>query len=105
MSIDYIVSGHEDLTEYHDPEGVNKPKPYIYLQAAKKLGVTPSECIAIEDSGPGIQSAADAGCYTVAIPTEYTAQHDFSHAHLLLNTLSGIDIETFFKKIPEKPKI
>lgn len=32
---DVILSGHDDLTEYADPEGVNKPNPYIYLHAAK----------------------------------------------------------------------
>lgn len=32
------------------PEGVNKPKPYIYLHAAKILGLSPDERVVIEDS-------------------------------------------------------
>jgi beta-phosphoglucomutase-like phosphatase (HAD superfamily) len=30
---DIVLSGQEDLTDYSDPEGVNKPKPYIYQHA------------------------------------------------------------------------
>ena len=45
-----------------------KPMPDIYLYAAKKLGLAPSECLALEDSPNGARSAASAGCKTVLIP-------------------------------------
>ena len=38
-----------------------KPDPEIFLLAAKKLGVKPEECIAIEDSQAGCEAAASAG--------------------------------------------
>ena len=84
-----IVSA-DDLTEYSDPEGVNKPKPYIYLQAAKLLELRPEQCAAIEDSRTGISSAVSAGCIAVAIPNTYTAQQDLSHAHL--KVISFVDM-------------
>lgn len=96
---DVILSGSEDLSDYHDGEGTNKPKPYIYQQAAKLLGVLPSECVAIEDSGTGVASAVGAGCITIAIPNIATAHHDFSRVHLKLESFSGIDIHHFFEVI------
>ncbi len=43
-----------------------KPDPEPYLLAMEKLGITPNDCIAVEDSYSGIKSATDAGIYTVA---------------------------------------
>ena len=96
---DVILSGSEDLSDYQDDEGTNKPKPYIYQQAAKLLGVLPSECVAIEDSGTGVYSAASAGCITIAIPNIGTTYHDFSRAHLKIESFSGIDVQNFFELI------
>ena len=45
-----------------------KPKPDIYLYAAKELGLAPEECIALEDSPNGVKSAASAGCITIMVP-------------------------------------
>jgi len=45
-----------------------KPKPDIYLYAAKQLGLAPRECIAVEDSPNGVISAGTAGCFTVMVP-------------------------------------
>ncbi len=45
-----------------------KPDPEIYLAASKALGLTPEECMALEDSPNGIRSAHDAGCMAVMIP-------------------------------------
>ena len=38
---DVIVSGSDDLESYVDPEGKNKPKPYIYMEVAKRLAYLP----------------------------------------------------------------
>lgn len=45
-----------------------KPKPDIYLYAARELGLSPGECLALEDSPNGVRSAASAGCVTVMVP-------------------------------------
>lgn len=45
-----------------------KPHPEPYLRAAELLGVEASECIAIEDSGTGANSANAAGCQVVVVP-------------------------------------
>lgn len=96
---DVILSGRDDLSEYQDAEGTNKPKPYIYLKTAKMLGFKPEECIAIEDSKTGVSSAVNAGCFTIAIPNHYTQQHDLSHAHMTFESFAGIGVNDFFKMI------
>jgi HAD superfamily hydrolase (TIGR01509 family) len=45
-----------------------KPAPDVYREAARRLGVEPARCAAIEDSGNGIRSAHAAGMCVVAIP-------------------------------------
>ena len=47
-----------------------KPEPDIYELAAKEIGLTPQECLAIEDSPSGLLSANRAGCYPVMIPDQ-----------------------------------
>jgi HAD superfamily hydrolase (TIGR01509 family) len=45
-----------------------KPAPDVYLEAARRLGVDPTRCAAVEDSHAGIRSAKSAGMRVVAIP-------------------------------------
>ena len=45
-----------------------KPAPDVFLEAARRLGVEPERCAAIEDSGNGIRSARSAGMRVIAIP-------------------------------------
>lgn len=96
---DTVLSGHEDLSDYSDPEGVNKPKPYIYQEAAKILGVLPSECVVIEDSHTGVTAGINAGCITIAIPSEYSKTHDLSKASLRLESLKGFTIDSFLEMV------
>ena len=45
-----------------------KPAPDVYLEAAARLGVAPTACVAVEDSGNGLKAAAAAGMRVVAVP-------------------------------------
>ena len=53
-------------TGYDVPKG--KPEPDIYLYGAASLGLSPGECLAIEDSPAGLLSAFRAGCLPVMVP-------------------------------------
>ncbi len=48
-----------------------KPAPDVYLEAAKRLGVAPARCAAVEDSANGIRSAAAAGMTVIAVPDSH----------------------------------
>jgi HAD superfamily hydrolase (TIGR01509 family) len=45
-----------------------KPAPDIYLKVVSLLGVTPEECLALEDSPNGVTAAYKAGCKVIMIP-------------------------------------
>jgi HAD superfamily hydrolase (TIGR01509 family) len=45
-----------------------KPAPDIYLLAAQRLGVPPSQCLVLEDSIPGVRAALAAGMTPIQIP-------------------------------------
>ena len=45
-----------------------KPDPEPYLLGAKLLGVSPEQCVVLEDSPNGIAAAEAAGCTVVAVP-------------------------------------
>lgn len=81
---DVILSGKDDLKSYHNPLGVNKPQPYIYLEMCHLLGLNPNECLVIEDSEAGVISAKTAGCLVIAVPTQWTQQQNFGMADLIL---------------------
>lgn len=45
-----------------------KPAPDIYLEAARRLGLDPAECAAVEDSVNGVRAALAAGMETYMVP-------------------------------------
>jgi beta-phosphoglucomutase len=51
-----------------------KPDPEIYLLAASRLGVSPGECLVIEDSTAGVQAGMAAGMRVVALATPLTGR-------------------------------
>ncbi|WP_245574100.1 HAD family hydrolase [Amycolatopsis nigrescens] len=51
-------------------DGLNKPHPRPYLKAAELLGADPARTVAVEDSPPGAESAAAAGCAVLVVPND-----------------------------------
>lgn len=54
-----------------------KPAPDIFLEAARRLGVDPADCVVLEDSVPGCEAAHAAGMVAVACPGPVTAGLEF----------------------------
>jgi HAD superfamily hydrolase (TIGR01509 family) len=75
--------------------GAGKPAPDVYLEAAKRLDVDPSACVAIEDSTNGIRSAHAAGMAVVAVPNkDFPPEPDaLALAPLVLDSLEEISPE------------
>ena len=69
-----------------------KPAPDVYLEAAKRLGITPTSCAAIEDSSNGLRSAAAAGMTVIAVPRpEYPPAKDaLEKAQAVLTSLTTL---------------
>jgi HAD superfamily hydrolase (TIGR01509 family) len=53
-----------------------KPFPDVYLEAARRLGVEPTECVAVEDSTNGLRAAATAGMEVLALPNRHVPPSD-----------------------------
>lgn len=73
-------SGYFNAVVSGDDIARNKPAPDIYLEGARRLGVPPALCLALEDSPPGAQAAAAAGMLVVAVPNRYTQGLSFPGA-------------------------
>jgi HAD superfamily hydrolase (TIGR01509 family) len=68
------------LVSAKDPECKHgKPEPDVFVLAARRIGVEPSECVVLEDAVTGMQAAAKAGCQIVAVGSTFTVQHLREH--------------------------
>ena len=47
-----------------------KPSPDMYLEAARQVGLDPSECLVFEDSYNGMLGAVTAGCRVIGLHSE-----------------------------------
>jgi HAD superfamily hydrolase (TIGR01509 family) len=72
-----------------------KPAPDVYLEAARRLGVDPTSCAAVEDSANGIRSARAAGMRVIAIPNpHYPPSEDvLALADVVLHSLDELTPE------------
>ena len=70
-----------------------KPAPDIFLTAARRAGVVPSECVVLEDAEKGVVAASQAGMPCIAVPNAYTRHHDFSKATRVCSSLKDITPE------------
>lgn len=71
-----------DVVVTRDQVSKPKPDPEIYRLAASKLNVQPAECLVIEDSEPGVDSAIAAGTQCVVVPSDLTRDRVLAHAPL-----------------------
>jgi HAD superfamily hydrolase (TIGR01509 family) len=69
-----------------------KPHPQVYLQTLARLQLPARQCLAIEDSGNGLQAALGAGLPTLITTNDYTRHHNFAGAMRVLSDLGGITL-------------
>jgi HAD superfamily hydrolase (TIGR01509 family) len=88
----------EDFTALCSGKDVpnGKPFPDIYLAGAAAIGVAPENCLAIEDSPTGLESAWRAGCMGVFVPDqdqpdEVTLSRAFAKADSLTDVMALIE--------------
>jgi HAD superfamily hydrolase (TIGR01509 family) len=72
-----------------------KPAPDVYLEAARRVGVAPPACVAVEDSSNGLRSAAAAGMTLLALPNrEFPPAEDaLALAHGVLESIAELTPE------------
>jgi len=72
---DVIVTGDEMVR--------GKPYPDPYIKALEKLNITKKDCIVVENSPLGIESANKAGIYCIAVTSTLKSEY-LQHANLVL---------------------
>ena len=80
----YIVSGEEVES--------GKPAPDVYIETAKKLGISPKECIVVEDSKNGVLAAKAAGMKCIGFQNINSGNQDLSKADIIVNSIGEIKL-------------
>ena len=72
-----------------------KPAPDVYLEAARRLGVEPARCAAVEDSSNGLRAARAAGFRVIAFPNAHypPAPDALALANVVLTSLAELTPE------------
>ena len=69
-----------------------KPDPSGYLKAAELLGVSPSDCVVVEDSTVGVKSGVAAGMKVLALDRSNAVRQDYTGATWRVGSLAEIDV-------------
>lgn len=85
--IDYFAA----LTTGDEVENA-KPDPAIYLLAAQKLGMKPTDCTVIEDAASGVKAAKAAGMRCIAVRNPHSGKQDLSLADQIIDKYEEIQI-------------
>jgi HAD superfamily hydrolase (TIGR01509 family) len=93
MELVEVVFRKLDLHSYFDAIQTSddvthgKPDPEIYLKAIARLGVAPADCAVLEDSSNGALAGKRSGAYTIAVPSQYTRDQDFTFVDFIARDL------------------
>jgi HAD superfamily hydrolase (TIGR01509 family) len=68
-----------------------KPAPDIYFYVLERMGLSPVQCMAFEDSENGVLSARGAALKTIVTVNDYTAGQDFDGAAVVLDHMGEPD--------------
>jgi sugar-phosphatase len=87
-----------------EEETRGKPEPDVYRTAARKLGIDPAACVALEDSPNGVVAAKAAGMKCIAIP-EPALRDDprLARADAILGSLREFDA-ALLKRLWDQPE-
>lgn len=83
--VKFIISGEE--------VNKGKPDPEIFLTAAKKINVDPSNCIVIEDATNGVKAAKAAGMNCIALKNLDSGNQDLSEADLIIEDFKELNLD------------
>ena len=68
-----------------------KPHPEPYLKGAAAMGLSPAECLVIEDAPAGIEAARAGGMKVIGITSTYAADA-LTHADAMIGKLAQIQV-------------
>jgi len=81
-----------------------KPHPEPYATAARQVGADADRSVAIEDSEPGVASAAAAGLVVLGVPGPMSVNHDLSGADRVVESLAGVALADLDELVRERQR-
>lgn len=75
--------------------GTSKPHPEIFEKAAEMAGVSPQNCLVIEDSANGVRAAKAAGMRCIGFRNPNSGDQDLSSADWVIGSFDEFDLEKF----------
>jgi beta-phosphoglucomutase-like phosphatase (HAD superfamily) len=85
------VTDHFQTMLGRDDVAEGKPATDLYLLAAARLGLAPSDCLAVEDTESGLAAAKAAGFTAIAWPNDFNDNMDLSAADHIVDDLADFD--------------
>ena len=75
-----------------------KPHPDVFIEAARRCGALPSDCIVFEDAPLGVEAARRAGMRTVVITTTLPAESfaEFDNVIAIVSDFSELSLDALF---------
>lgn len=80
-----VVSGEE----VHN----GKPAPDVYIEVAKIIGISPDECVVIEDSRNGVMAAKRAGMKCIGYQNANSGKQDLSFSDYIVGSITEINLD------------
>lgn len=87
--LSFTISGEEVIN--------GKPDPEIFLTAAKKINVKPSECLVIEDANTGVAAAKAADMKCIGLKNPSSGDQDLSQADLIIDNFNELTLDNIKK--------
>jgi beta-phosphoglucomutase len=75
-----------------------KPDPEVFLNAAGKIGLSPADCVVVEDAPTGVKAGKAAGCAVIGI-TGTVSRRDLAEADLVVASLRDLTPAIFINLI------
>jgi HAD superfamily hydrolase (TIGR01509 family) len=94
-----------DVITTSEDVGFNKPSPEIFSVTADKLGISPNDCLVIEDAAAGIEAAHAAEISVIAIARTDSRKQELSEADLIIKSFDDLDMSTLNKLATSFSKI
>ena len=81
--------------------GKSKPAPDVYLEAARRIGVVPSNCLVFEDSPNGMKAAQKAGMFCVTVQTDSVEIGELSAADFHIESFKELNYKQLISIFPK----
>lgn len=78
---------------YEDAPNHQKPHPYTYQEAMRRLNISPKDCLAFEDTKSGVESAKKAELFCIGIKNTTNTEEELRDSDLIVDNFSMLNYQ------------